>query len=34
MDVKVLYTNISNNEGIPAVKQKHNNYTKKIVVTK
>ena len=34
MDVKVLSTNIPNNEGIAAVKQKHNNYTKKTVATK
>ena len=34
MDVKALYTNIPNNEGIAAVKRKHNNYTKKTVATK
>ena len=34
MDVKALYTNIPNNEGIAAVKRKHHNYTKKTVATK
>ena len=33
-DVKAFYTNIPNNEGITAVKQKHDNYTKKTVATK
>ena len=31
MDVKALYINISNNEGIAAVKRKHDKYTKKTV---
>ena len=31
MDVKALYTNIPNNEGIAAVRRKHGNYTKKTV---
>ena len=34
MDVKVLYTNIPNNDGIAAVKGKHSNYTKKTAATK
>ena len=34
MDVKVLYTNIPNNEGIAVVKQKHDNWAKEIVTTK
>ena len=34
MDVKNLYTNIPNDEGIVAVKRKHGNYTKKNVATK
>ena len=34
IDVKALYANIPNNEGIAAVKRKHDNYTKKIVATK
>ena len=34
MDVKALYTNIPNNEGIASAKRKHNNYTKKTVATK
>ena len=29
MDVKALYTNTSNNEGIAAVKRKQDNYTRK-----
>ena len=33
MDIKALYTNIPNNEGTSAVKQKHDNYTKKMVAT-
>ena len=28
MDVKALHKDIPNNEGIAAVKRKHNNYTK------
>ena len=31
MDVKTLYTNIPNNEGITIVKRKHDNYTKKLL---
>ena len=34
MDVKTLYANIPNNEGIAAVKQKHNNYPNKTIATK
>ena len=34
MDVKVLYTNIPNNEGIPGVKRKQDNYTEKTVTIK
>ena len=34
MNVKALYTNIPNNEGIAAVKRKHGNYKKKNVATK
>ena len=34
MDVKVLYKNIPDNEGIAAVKQKYDNYTEKTVATK
>ena len=34
MDVKALHTNLSNNEGIAAVKRKHDNYTKKTAATK
>ena len=34
MDVKVLYANMPNNEGVADIKQKHNNYTKKTVATK
>ena len=34
MDVKALYTNIPNNEGIPAVKRNHGNYKNKTVATK
>ena len=34
MDIKNVYTNILNNESITAVKQKHDNYTKKTVATK
>ena len=34
MDVKALYANVPNNECISAVKRKHDNYTKKTVVTK
>ena len=34
MDVSALYTNIPNNKLIAAVKRKHDNYTKKTVVTK
>ena len=34
MDVKALYTNIPNNEGIAAVKRKHDNYPNKSVATK
>ena len=34
MDVKVLYTNILNNEGIAAVKRRDDNYSKKTVATK
>ena len=33
MYVKALHTNIPNNEGIAAVKQKHDNYTRKTVAT-
>ena len=33
MEVKALYTNIPSKEGTAAVKQKHDNYTKKIVAT-
>ena len=34
MDVKAFYTCIPNNEGNAAVKQKHDNYTKKNIVSK
>ena len=34
MDVKALYTNIRSNEGITAVKRKHDKYAKKTVATK
>ena len=34
MDVKALYTNIPNNEGMAVVKRKHVNYTKNSVATK
>ena len=34
MDIKTLYTNIPNNEGIAAMKRKRDNYTKKTVATK
>ena len=34
MDVKALYTNISFNENIAAVKRKHDSYSKKVVATK
>ena len=34
MDVKALYKHVPNNEGIAAVKQKHDNYTKKTAATK
>ena len=34
MDVKALYANMPNNEGIAAVKRKHYNCIKKIVATK
>ena len=34
MDVKALYTNISNNKVIAPVKRKHGNHPKKTVVTK
>ena len=34
MDVKALYTNIPNNDGIAAVKGRHSNYTKKTAATK
>ena len=34
MDVKALYANVPNNECISAVKRKHDNYTKKTIVTK
>ena len=34
MDVKALYTNTTNNEGIAAVKQKHDNYPNKTVAKK
>ena len=31
MDVKALYTNIPNKEGIAVVKRKHGNYTRKAI---
>ena len=34
MNVKALYKNIPNNDGIAAVKRKHDNYTKKTVAAK
>ena len=34
MDVKALYKTIPNNNGIAAVKRKHDNYTKKTVTAK
>ena len=34
IDVKALYKDIPNSEGIAAVKGKHNNYTKKTIATK
>ena len=34
MDVKALHTNTPNNEGVAAVKRKHDNYTKKTLATK
>ena len=34
MDVKDFFTHIPNNEGITAVKRKHDNYTKKTIATK
>ena len=34
MDVKTLHTNIPNSKGTASVKQKHNNYIKRTVVTK
>ena len=34
MDVKSLYTNIPNSEGIAAVKNAYDNYPKKLIATK
>ena len=34
MDVKALYTNIPNNDGITTVEGKHSNYTKQTAAAK